>query len=149
MNSFSAHLQKIFSKHNPTDIDELVLDDNMETDGTLSEEQKTALEEYVNLVHLSLGNIGLKSIKNLPRIKGLMILSLNDNELTGDDLEQLNDYYHILNKLKLSRNKISDINKLSSLSKLRLRKIEVEENPFTKEKNYREKLFSMLKSVKR
>ena len=71
MNSFSAHLQKIFSKHNPTDIDELVLDDNMETDGTLSEEQKTALEEYVNLVHLSLGNIGLKSIKNLPRIKGL------------------------------------------------------------------------------
>jgi len=48
-------------------VTELILDDLFEIDN-FSEDHKKALEKYINLSHLSLNRIGLKSLKNFPNL---------------------------------------------------------------------------------
>ena len=93
--------------------------------------------------------IGLKSLKNLPCIKNLYYLSLNNNELSGDDFDILKTLYPNLSKLKISGNVIEKIDNLLKLKPLKLRKIEVKENPFSiGNDKYKQKLFEMLPSLK-
>ena len=149
MNISDEYLQKTFGKHEPREIEELVFDSYWADKASFTEEEKKALEKYVNLIHLSLNNIGLKSLKSLPSIKNLYYLSLNNNELTGDDLDVLKTLYPNLSKLKISGNVIEKIDNLSKLKPLKLRKIEVRENPFSIGNNkYKQKLFDMLPSLK-
>ena len=149
MNKFEKYLQDTFGKHEPREIEELIFDGHWKDKESFSEEEKKALEKYVNLIHLSFNNIGLKSLKNLPQIKHLYYLSLNNNELTGDDLDILKTLYPNLKKLKISGNVIENMDNLLKLRPLQLRKIEVKENPFSVGNDkYKRKLFDMLPSLK-
>ena len=149
MNKFEKYLQDTFGKHEPREIEELIFDGHWKDKESFSEEEKKALEKYVKLIHLSFNNIGLKSLKNLPQIKHLYYLSLNNNELTGDDLDILKALYPNLKKLKISGNVIENMDNLLKLKPLQLRKIEVKENPFSVGNDkYKRKLFDMLPSLK-
>ena len=149
MNKFEKYLQDTFGKHELREIEELIFYGHWKDKESFSEEEKKALEKYVNLIHLSFNNIGLKSLKNLPQIKHLYYLSLNNNELTGDDLDILKALYPNLKKLKISGNVIENMDNLLKLKPLQLRKIEVKENPFSVGNDkYKRKLFDMLPSLK-
>ena len=77
-----------------------------------------------------------------------MILSLKNNKLKGDDFSIIPELYPNLYKLKISFNQIESIDNLSSLKKMKLKKLEVKENPFTKNDNeYRDKIYNMLPSL--
>lgn len=148
MSKLAEDLQKVIGKHNPIEIDELVLDDFWENKDSFDLEDKKSLEQYKNLIHLSLNNIGLKSLKNFPSIKGLYALSLNNNYLTGEDFSILPKMFPFLEKLKISGNNIEKIKNLKNLEGMKLRKIEVKENPFSIGNNkYKDEVFRMLPSL--
>ena len=145
MNSFLKSLQENLGEHSTKEIEELVLDNFWNNKEFLTTEEKTGLEQYTNLVHLSLNNLGLKSLKNFPAIKGLYYLSIKNNELNGDDFDLIPRLFPGLKKLKISGNVIEKVNNLGKLSQLKLRKIEVKENPFSVgNKTYKKKVFQLL-----
>ena len=149
MNKFEKFLQEHFGEHEPREIEELVFDNFWVDKASFSIEEKKALEKYVNLIHLSLNNIGLKSLENLPSIKSLYYLSLKNNELSGDDFDKIKTLYPKLNKLKISGNVIEKMDNLMKLKPLKLRKIEVKENPFSVGNDkYIKKVFDMLPTLK-
>jgi len=148
MSQFENLLIKTFGEHEPKEIEELILDDFWKNKDSFIKEEKVVLEKYTNLIHLSLNNIGLKSLGNLPNINGLFMLSLNNNELNGDDFDLLKGLYPGLNKLKISGNNIEKIENLEKLKDLKLRKIEVKDNPFCeKNNNYKDMIFKMLPTL--
>ena len=148
MNSFLESLQETLGKHSTKEVDELVLDNFWNNKESLTIEEKAGLEQYTNLIHLSLNNLGLKSLKNFPAIKGLYYLSIKNNELNGDDFDSIPRLYPGLKKLKISGNVIEKVNNLGKLSVLKLRKIEVKENPFSVgNKTYKKKVFQLLPSL--
>lgn len=148
MTTFKKRLLKQFGEHNPKEIEELNLDNFWTNKSSFTPEEKKGMEEYTNLIHLSLNNLGLKSLNNFPVIKNLYYLSIKNNELNGDDFDLIEKLYPKLKKLKISGNNIEQINNLSKLRKLNLRKIEVKENPFSVgNKSYRNKLFQILPSL--
>ena len=127
MNISDKYLQETFGKHEPREIEELVFDNFWADKANFTEEEKKALEKYANLIHLS----------------------LNNNELSGDDFDILKTLYPNLSKLKISGNVIEKIDNLLKLKPLKLRKIEVKENPFSiGNDKYKQKLFEMLPSLK-
>ena len=77
-----------------------------------------------------------------------MILSLKNNKLKGDDFDIIPKLYPNLYKLKISFNQINSLDNLSCLNKLELKKIEVKENPFTKnDSEYRDKIYKIIPSL--
>ena len=149
MNKFEKFLQEHFGEHEPREIEELVFDNFWVDKASFTIDEKKALEKYVNLIHLSLNNIGLKSLENLPSIKSLYYLSLKNNELSGDDFDKIQALYPKLNKLKISGNVIEKMDNLMKLKPLKLRKIEVKENPFSVGNDkYIKKVFDMLPTLK-
>ena len=145
---FSKQLQDFLGPHKPEDLEELILDEFDKDITSLNTDQKESLELYSKLYHLSLNNIGLENLSNFPEIKGLMYLSLNNNKLTGDDFSIISKIYPNLYKLKISGNNIQSIDKLNCLNELQLKKIEIKDNPFTKnDKEYRDKIYKMFPSV--
>ena len=148
MSKFSNELQNLLGKHEPKEIEELNLDKFSENIKSLEPYHKEGLELYCNLIHLSLNDLGLENLSNFPEIKCLMILSLKNNKLKGDDFSIIPELYPNLYKLKISFNQIESIDNLSSLKKMKLKKLEVKENPFTKNDNeYRDKIYNMLPSL--
>ena len=150
MNGFEKLLIEQFGEHEPKEIDELILDEFWDKKENFTTEEKTVLEKYRNLVHLSLNKIGLKSLENFPCIKNLHCLSLNDNNLNGEDLDVINKLYPYLHKLKICGNKIEKFDIFEKLENCgSLDKIEVKDNPFINEdNNYKEKLFNKLPKIK-
>ena len=148
MSKFFDELQELLDKHQPKEVEELNLDRFKDDIKSLQPYHKEGLELYSNLIHLSLNNIGLENLSNFPEIKCLMILSLKNNKLKGDDFDTIPKLYPNLYKLKISFNQINSLDNLSCLNKLELKKIEVKENPFTKNDNeYRDKIYKMLPSL--
>ena len=148
MSKFYDELQQLLDKHQPKEIEELNLDRFKEDIKSFKPYHKEGLELYSNLIHLSLNNIGLENLSNFPEIKCLMILSLKENKLTGDDFDIIPKLYPNLYKLKISFNQIASIDKLTCLNQLQLRKIEVKENPFMKnDDEYRDKIYKMIPSL--
>ena len=145
---FDQQIQQLLGPHKPEDIEELILDEISDNIKSLSLDQKAGLELYTKLIHLSLNNIGLENLSNLPNIKGLMYLSLKNNKLNGDDFSLIAKTYPNLYKLKISGNIIESIDKLNCLKELQLKKIEVKDNPFSKnDANYREKIYKLFPTV--
>ena len=149
MSNFEQYLQESLNKHDPKEIEELILDNLWEKKENFTEEEKSVLEKYTSLIHLSLNGLSLKSLENFPYIKNLHALSLNDNDLNGDDFDLIKNLYPYLHKLKITGNKIEKIDNLAKLkTHNNLKKIEVKENPFSVGNNkYKEKLFDMLPYV--
>ncbi|KAL7090379.1 hypothetical protein ACP275_12G037300 [Erythranthe tilingii] len=105
-------------------------------------------EKFRNLQHLSMANIGASSLEQFPRLPNLQKLILSDNRiagglefLVGAGLESLRD-------LDLSNNRISDINDLRPLAQLRLVSLDLYECPVTRVKDYRSRVFGLIRSLK-
>ncbi|GMP28296.1 hypothetical protein CsSME_00003905 [Camellia sinensis var. sinensis] len=106
------------------------------------------VEKFQNLQHLSLANIGLSSLDHFPRLKNLQKLILSDNRIAGG-LELLVEAgLELLRDLDLSNNRIQDINDLKPLRELKLVSLDLYECPVTRVKDYRSRVFGLIKSLK-
>lgn len=121
-NTTSVIKAAILSKSAGVDIEKseytnLILDDMQIVNVT--EEDRKFLEEFIECQFLSLNSTGLKSLANLPNMPKLERLELNDNQLDCSDggFEVISKNYPGLKVLKLSNNKIKDIEQVSALAK--------------------------------
>merc|ERR1711976_516799 len=145
---FQNSLQDKLGEHEPTEVDELILDDLYTNINEFTPEHKKTLEMYDNLLHLSLNNFGLRSLKNFPSIKELRVLEIRQNNLNGSDLAQLMSLYPNLYKLKVGENPITSIDVFKPFTSYQtLKKLELIDCDVTKRETYRDDLFKLLKNV--
>uniref|UniRef100_A0A4W2CN61 Acidic leucine-rich nuclear phosphoprotein 32 family member n=1 Tax=Bos indicus x Bos taurus TaxID=30522 RepID=A0A4W2CN61_BOBOX len=124
----------------PAAVRELVLDNCKSNDGKI--EGLTA--EFVNLEFLSLINVGLISVSNLPKLPKLKKLELSDNRICGG-LDMLAEKLPNLTHLNLSGNKLKDISTLEPLKKLEcLKSLDLFNCEVTNLNDYRESVFKLL-----
>ncbi|XP_052401588.1 acidic leucine-rich nuclear phosphoprotein 32 family member B isoform X1 [Carassius gibelio] len=124
----------------PSDVRELVLDNCRSNEGKI--EGLTA--EFVNLEFLSLINVGLLSVANLPKLGKLKKLELSDNRISGG-LDVLAEKLPNLTHLNLSGNKLKDISTLEPLKKLdHLKSLDLFNCEVTNLNDYRESVFNLL-----
>ncbi|XP_011931246.1 PREDICTED: acidic leucine-rich nuclear phosphoprotein 32 family member B isoform X1 [Cercocebus atys] len=121
-------------------VRELVLDNCKSNDGKI--EGLTA--EFVNLEFLSLINVGLISVSNLPKLPKLKKLELSENRIFGG-LDMLAEKLPNLTHLNLSGNKLKDISTLEPLKKLEcLKSLDLFNCEVTNLNDYRESVFKLL-----
>ncbi|XP_017574101.1 acidic leucine-rich nuclear phosphoprotein 32 family member B isoform X2 [Pygocentrus nattereri] len=121
-------------------VRELVLDNCRSNEGKI--EGLTA--EFVNLEFLSLINVGLISVSNLPKLGKLKKLELSDNRISGG-LDVLAEKLPNLTHLNLSGNKLKDISTLEPLKKLdHLKSLDLFNCEVTNLNDYRESVFKLL-----
>ncbi|XP_017262081.1 acidic leucine-rich nuclear phosphoprotein 32 family member B isoform X2 [Kryptolebias marmoratus] len=124
----------------PSDVRELVLDNCRSVEGKI--EGLTA--EFVNLEFLSLINVGLMSVSNLPKLGKLKKLELSDNRISGG-LDVLAEKLPNLTHLNLSGNKLKDISTLEPLKNLdNLKSLDLFNCEVTNLNDYRESVFKLL-----
>ncbi|XP_073719934.1 acidic leucine-rich nuclear phosphoprotein 32 family member B isoform X4 [Misgurnus anguillicaudatus] len=124
----------------PSDVRELVLDNCRSNEGKI--EGLTA--DFVNLEFLSLINVGLLSVSNLPKLGKLKKLELSDNRISGG-LDVLAEKLPNLTHLNLSGNKLKDISTLEPLKKLdHLKSLDLFNCEVTNLNDYRESVFKLL-----
>ncbi|XP_060540557.1 acidic leucine-rich nuclear phosphoprotein 32 family member B-like isoform X3 [Pantherophis guttatus] len=124
----------------PAEVKELVLDNCRSDDGKIS----GLSSDFENLEHLSMINVGLLSISNLPKLNKLRKLELSDNRISGG-LEVLAEKTPNLTQLNLSGSKIKEISTLEPLKKLpHLRNLDLFNCEVTTLMNYRESIFTLL-----
>ncbi|NWV93598.1 AN32B protein, partial [Machaerirhynchus nigripectus] len=121
-------------------VKELVLDNCRSDDGKVV----GLSSDFENLEFLSMININLLSVSNLPKLNKLRKLELSDNRISGG-LEVLAEKTPNLTHLNLSGNKIKDINTLEPLKKLpNLHSLDLFNCEVTMLINYRESVFALL-----
>ncbi|XP_030075796.1 acidic leucine-rich nuclear phosphoprotein 32 family member B [Microcaecilia unicolor] len=124
----------------PAEVKELVLDNCRSDDGKII----GLSADFENLEFLSMINVNLVSVSNLPKLGKLRKLELSDNRISGG-LEVLAERTPNLTHLNLSGNKIKDINTLEPLKKLpNLRSLDLFNCEVTMLNNYRESVFELL-----
>ncbi|XP_062366394.1 acidic leucine-rich nuclear phosphoprotein 32 family member B isoform X1 [Cinclus cinclus] len=124
----------------PSEVKELVLDNCRSEDGKVV----GLSSDFENLEFLSMININLLSVSNLPKLNKLRKLELSDNRISGG-LEVLAEKTPNLTHLNLSGNKIKDINTLEPLKKLpNLHSLDLFNCEVTMLINYRESVFALL-----
>uniref|UniRef100_A0A8C5WYK8 Acidic leucine-rich nuclear phosphoprotein 32 family member n=1 Tax=Laticauda laticaudata TaxID=8630 RepID=A0A8C5WYK8_LATLA len=124
----------------PAEVKELVLDSCCSEDGKIS----GLSSDFENLEFLSMINVHLHSISNLPKLNKLRKLELSDNCISGG-LEVLAEKTPNLTQLNLSGNKIKEISTLEPLKKLpHLRNLDLFNCEVTTLINYRESIFTLL-----
>ncbi|XP_054252344.1 acidic leucine-rich nuclear phosphoprotein 32 family member B isoform X6 [Indicator indicator] len=124
----------------PGEVKELVLDNCLSDDGKVI----GLSSDFENLEFLSMINVSLMSISNLPKLNKLRKLELSDNRISGG-LEVLAERTPNLTHLNLSGNRIKDINTLEPLKKLpNLRSLDLFNCEVTTLINYRESVFTLL-----
>ncbi|KFZ67633.1 Acidic leucine-rich nuclear phosphoprotein 32 family member B, partial [Podiceps cristatus] len=121
-------------------VKELVLDNCRSDDGKIV----GLSSDFENLEFLSMININLLSVSNLPKLNKLRKLELSDNRISGG-LEVLAERTPNLTHLNLSGNKIKEINTLEPLKKLpNLHSLDLFNCEVTMLINYRESVFTLL-----
>ncbi|KAJ8008535.1 hypothetical protein DPEC_G00105880 [Dallia pectoralis] len=124
----------------PSDVQELVLDNCRSNEGKM----EGITEEFENLELLSLINVGLISVSNIPKLLKLKKLELSDNRISGG-LEVLAERLVNLTHLNLSGNKFKDISTLEPLKKLpQLKSLDLFNCEVTNLADYRESIFKLL-----
>lgn len=127
----------------PSDVRELVLDNCRSDEGKI--EGLTA--DFVNLEFLSLINVGLTSISNLPKLAKLKKLELSDNRISGG-LEVLAEKLPNITHLNLSGNKLKDLSTLEPLRNLnRLKSLDLFNCEVTTLDDYRGSVFKLLPQI--
>ncbi|KAM4708540.1 acidic leucine-rich nuclear phosphoprotein 32 family member D-like isoform 1-T1 [Discoglossus pictus] len=122
------------------DVKEMVLDNCRSDDGKIT----GLTSDFENLEFLSMININLVSVSNLPKLAKLKKLELSDNRISGG-LEVLAERTPNLTHLNLSGNKIKDMNTLEPLKKLpHLMSLDLFNCEVTMLNNYRESVFELL-----
>uniref|UniRef100_A0A8D0BG88 Acidic leucine-rich nuclear phosphoprotein 32 family member n=1 Tax=Salvator merianae TaxID=96440 RepID=A0A8D0BG88_SALMN len=121
-------------------VQELVLDNCRSNEGKI----EGLSGEFVNLEFLSLINVGLTSVLNLPKLPKLKKLELSDNRISGG-LDVLAEKLPNLTHLNLSGNKLKDISTLEPLKKLdSLKSLDLFNCEVTNLNDYRESVFKLL-----
>lgn len=124
----------------PTEVQELVLDNCRSGEGKI----EGITEEFSNLELLSLINVGLTSVGDIPKLDKLKKLELSDNRISGG-LEVLAERLVSLTHLNLSGNKFKDISTLEPLKKLpQLKSLDLFNCEVTNLADYRESIFKLL-----
>ncbi|KAL6118284.1 anp32b [Pungitius sinensis] len=124
----------------PTEVQELVLDNCRSGEGKI----EGITEEFSNLELLSLINVGLTSVADVPKLDKLKKLELSDNRISGG-LEVLAERLVNLTHLNLSGNKFKDISTLEPLKKLpQLKSLDLFNCEVTNLADYRESIFKLL-----
>ncbi|PIO38686.1 hypothetical protein AB205_0126150, partial [Aquarana catesbeiana] len=122
------------------EVKEMVLDNCRSDDGKIT----GLTSDFMNLEFLSMININLLSVCNLPKLEKLKKMELSDNRISGG-LEVLAEKTPNLTHLNLSGNKIKDINTLEPLKKLtHLMSLDLFNCEVTMLNNYRESVFALL-----
>ncbi|KAK0093190.1 hypothetical protein PV326_014125 [Microctonus aethiopoides] len=104
-------------------------------------------DEFVALESLSLINVGLTSLKGFPVLPNLRKLELSDNRISGGLNLLLTSPK--LTHLNLSGNKVKDLDTLQPLKDFKnLRSLDLFNNEATDMDNYRDKVFSLIPSLK-
>uniref|UniRef100_A0A8C6V9G8 Acidic leucine-rich nuclear phosphoprotein 32 family member n=1 Tax=Naja naja TaxID=35670 RepID=A0A8C6V9G8_NAJNA len=97
----------------PSGVKELVLGNCRSDDGKIS----GLSSDFENLEFLSMNNVHLHSILNLPKLNKLWKLELTDNHISGG-LEVLAKKTPNLTQLDLGKNKIKEISTLEPLREI-------------------------------
>lgn len=106
------------------------------------------LEKFENLQLLSIANIGVSTLEQFPRLRNLQKLILSDNRIAGG-LEYLVEAgLGSLRDLDLSNNRIQYIEDLAPLAHLRLVSLDLYECPVTRVKDYRSRVFGLIRSLR-
>ncbi|XP_060031673.1 acidic leucine-rich nuclear phosphoprotein 32 family member A isoform X2 [Erinaceus europaeus] len=124
----------------PSDVKELVLDNCRSFEGKIG----GLTEEFEELEFLSMINVGLTSVANLPKLNKLKKFELSDNRISGG-LEVLAEKCPSLTHLNLSGNKIKDLSTIEPLKKLgSLKSLDLFNCEVTNLNDYRENVFKLL-----
>nr|XP_057922738.1 acidic leucine-rich nuclear phosphoprotein 32 family member B-like [Doryrhamphus excisus] len=127
----------------PKDVQELVLDNCRASNGKV----EGITEEFCNLETLSLINVGLTSVADIPKLDKLKKLELSDNSISGG-LEVLAERLKNLTHLHLSGNKFKDISTLEPLKNLpQLKSLDLFNCEVTNLADYRESIFKLLPNL--
>lgn len=127
----------------PSEVKELVLDNCRSEDGKIV----GLTPDFDNLEFLSMINVNLASISNLPKLVSLRKLELSDNRISNG-LEVLAERTPKLTHLNLSGNKIKDISTLEPLKKLKsLESLDLFNCEVTMLNEYRDSLFELLPNL--
>lgn len=127
-------------QRSPSEVQELILDDCRTATGSLT----GITAEFSNLQLLSLINVGLTSMADVPKLDKLEKLMLSHNRISGG-LEVLAEQLVNLTHLYLSGNKFKDVGTLEPLKKLaRLKSLDLFDCEVTKMADYRESVFKLL-----
>lgn len=124
----------------PAAVQELVLDNCKANDGKI----EGLTDEFVNLEFLSLINVGLFSVSDLPKLPKLKKLELSENRIFGG-LDRLAEELPSLTHLNLSGNNLKDISTLEPLKRLDcLKSLDLFGCEVTNRSDYRETVFRLL-----
>uniref|UniRef100_A0A0V0ISY6 Putative ovule protein n=1 Tax=Solanum chacoense TaxID=4108 RepID=A0A0V0ISY6_SOLCH len=105
-------------------------------------------ERFQNLEHLSIANTGVTSLEQFPRLQNLQKLNLSDNRIAGGLEFLVEAGLNSLRDLDLSNNRIQDIDDLRPFAELRLVSLDLYECPVTRVKDYRSRVFGLIRSLK-
>lgn len=105
-------------------------------------------QKFPELQHLSIANIGVSSLEQFPRLQNLSKLILSDNRIAGGLEFLVEAGLECLRDLDLSNNRIQEIDDLRPLAELRLVSLDLYECPVTRVKDYRSRVFGLIKSLK-
>lgn len=106
------------------------------------------LERFENIQHLSIANTGVSSLQQFPRLRNLQKLILSDNRIAGGLEFLVEAGLESLRDLDLSNNRIQYIEDLAPLAQLKLVSLDLYECPVTRAKDYRARVFGLVKSLK-
>ncbi|KAL4608365.1 acidic leucine-rich nuclear phosphoprotein 32 family member B-like [Arapaima gigas] len=127
----------------PSEVKELVLDNCRSEDGKI----QGLTDEFMNLEFLSMININLASLDDLPKLPKLRKLELSDNRISGG-LEALAERTPVLTHLNLSGNRMKDLRTLEPLKKLpQLRSLDLFNCEVTLLLDYRDRVFELLPQI--
>lgn len=108
----------------------------------------TILERFQNLQHLSVANIGVSSLEQFPRLRNLQKLILSDNRITVGLEVLVEAGLYSLRHLDLSNNRIQFVEDLAPLAELKLVSLDLYECHVTRVKDYRSRVFGLIKTLK-
>ncbi|XP_077597610.1 acidic leucine-rich nuclear phosphoprotein 32 family member D-like [Stigmatopora nigra] len=127
----------------PKDVQVLLLDNCPSKDGRI----EGITEDFCNLEKLSLINVRLTTLEDIPKLDNLKRLVLSDNRISGG-LEVLAERLKNLTHLHLSGNKFKDISTLEPLKNLsQLKSLDLFNCEVTNLANYRGSIFKMLPNL--
>ncbi|XBI53764.1 hypothetical protein VPH35_035929 [Triticum aestivum] len=106
------------------------------------------LERHQSLEHLSIAGVGVASLAGFPRLRNLTRLTLSDNRIAGGLEHLVEAGLGSLRDLDLSNNRIQDVDDLAPLARLRLVSLDLYECPVTRVKDYRSRVFGLIRTLK-